>query len=262
MKKYKHLFILLAIFLFTAVFGPLLINFLYSFEEPLIITKWTASEALLYYGAIIGGMATLATIYVAFYNSESTIMTLKKEKEYRKNYDDYRLRITYIQANLAKTFQTLNLNHIFRLFDITKIDETMSSRNIFTYEVKSLTRFGTLFNENEVYIIKSEIKKIENYANDFSESLRLMTDALSNYHKNAYELKIMRMEQNWYSTKPLDESIEEAEKLRLAKENWFTIQRQELLKLDAKKDTVIPLVYEIENKLKKYYEESLLKTTD
>lgn len=72
LSKPKHIAIITAIgFMFFVIVIPLVINGLYQLKGP-IVTEWDCSDALLFYGAVLGATGTIILGIVSVYQNKKT----------------------------------------------------------------------------------------------------------------------------------------------------------------------------------------------
>jgi len=151
--------IYIAIVIVASVAVPFLINYAYGTCRPIIFTDWGATDALSYWGSVLGGLATLFAVYLAItaekrkerYQEVSTLLFEALDNldvsmlfSFKKGNDEKKEQFLYrINQNKGKVGDFISAQELFYLISrahvCKKLDTRLSrsERNVFE---KTLTR--------------------------------------------------------------------------------------------------------------------------
>jgi len=187
----KRDIIITAIFLVILV--PLGIDGLYKLGDFLsnrgaltYITEWDAADVLSYYGAVLGGAATLYGIIV-------TITSQNKHREKDRKKDKNEQRIQFVAGKLHDTLQNLDGASLLNSRAHGILIEVQALFTAFDRAHRCKT-LDINFTKNEKEVLWEVLEELQNYAKSYSEIL-LQMNRLANYLKDP-ESNIDEMDSN------------------------------------------------------------------
>lgn len=103
-----------------AIVGPLIIHFLYQFENPIIITDWDAVDLLEYYGTILSAVISVLVIWITIANEHEKIADERRNQnkkiEAQRHYDNLNEIVDIAANSITVALKELDPRQLYYLY--------------------------------------------------------------------------------------------------------------------------------------------------
>ena len=169
----------IVLLIFFVFFVPIIINECYN--KGGYVTNWGAADVLIYYGAVLGGMATLLAIYLTIrYESKKNRLERKREK--------IEQRIRYIGSILfgaLRHFSDEAYLHNLTVHPKLILDSPQKIYD-FYHNAHKYENIEIYFTSDEKNFLETVLKDIQEYAKEYSEILWKLNLLLRDYSLNVH----------------------------------------------------------------------------
>lgn len=164
----KTIIIILCVALLFIIGVPILINELYHVGQNIggYLTYWDATDVLIYYGAVLGGCATLLAVFL-------TIKDGEKKRRLERKYEARKQRIAFVSSLLFDMLVKIDGSPFINRFRGEFKNWIKNPMDVYPYfeGAHKFVNVDINFNSTEKEVIADEIKHLTEYAKEYSEYL-------------------------------------------------------------------------------------------
>ena len=170
MKALK-IIILILVVLFMSIGVPILINEMYNIGG--YTTHWGAADVLTYYGAILGGGATILAIYLTIKHENKKLRNEIDRRESERKKEVKQQRAAFIASNLRHMVAMLDISRMLNRFRGELHSWTNEPTMVYRFfdEVYRTINIDVHFPSNEKTQIATEFDELKSYASRLSDLL-------------------------------------------------------------------------------------------
>ena len=166
--RLKRIFFFLGVLLLT-VGVPILINEAYKWHMPYGVS-WTPGDALAYYGALLGAVATIIALIW-------TISFTRKQILYEKSAEQEKEKWKQVEDLVSECLRLMMPTEIILIYRVSDIHE--SPANIASALQNRSMKITTSLDWLKCYIRPEEYEKVENYIDDIIPVMKDICDIIS-----------------------------------------------------------------------------------
>ena len=148
-------------------------------------TQWGATEAFLYYGTIIGGMATMAAVFLSNRNSNKRIQEENDRRELERKKDFMRQRNDFIESVLFDIYENVDSTRIYSRINVADNYWKDRPMEFFKYYDEAQRTYGQFarFRHKEMKLCDEEFGELYIYLTDYMSVLWGIHILLGDYKK-------------------------------------------------------------------------------
>ena len=195
-KTWLLYIVLFFIGLLLLIAGPILINYLYLAEARFFELAFTAGELLVYYGAVLGGLAMALTIIITVHINRLNITRKRQHAQFERAYEVYhklpeilsKLDITAVHVHyLVRLSKRINEDEVLietldtmeeartLLYEYNYINSNFYNKHIWKLLQEVITVSEVCHNKVDIYLQNKECVD-----NEATNSYKAIEDAFSN----------------------------------------------------------------------------------
>jgi len=148
-------------------------------------TSWGATEAFLYYGAIFGGSATMAAVYLSIRNSNKIIKAENDRRELERKKDAMRQRNKAIENMLFDIYENVDSRRIYSRLNVADghwKDTPMEFSRYYDDAQRMYNQFAR-FRHQEMELCNEEFGELYTYLLDYMSALWNILVSLVDYKR-------------------------------------------------------------------------------